>query len=61
MTAAANKQTGDFQDAVNKMYNEINRISEALGLGRQLTISEDQANEQAFNAINPDVGNFSRL
>ena len=46
---------------MNKKYHESNRISEAVGLGRQLTISEDQANEQAFNAINPDVGNFSRL
>ncbi len=61
MTAAVNKQTGDFNDAVNKLYDEINHISEALGLGRALTISEDQANEQALNAISPDIGNFSRL
>lgn len=61
MTAAANKQTGDFTDAMNKMFSEINHISEALGLGRQLTMTEDQSNEQAISAISPDIGNFSRL
>ena len=26
MTAAVNKQTGDFNDAVNKLYDEINHL-----------------------------------
>lgn len=61
MNAAATKQTGEFTEAMNKMFAEINHISEALGLGRQLTASEDQANEQALNAVMPETGNFGRL
>lgn len=60
-TVASNKQTGDFATAVSKLHAEINHISEALGLGRQSTMTEDQSSEQAFQAVTPDVGNFTRL
>lgn len=60
-TTASNKQTGEFGPAVQKLFNEINRLSEALGLGRQATMTEDMHGEQALQAVNPDVGNFTRL
>lgn len=59
--AAVNQITGPFADAKRTLYSAINHISTALGQGRVLTESEDEANQQAITAITPDVGNFSRL
>ncbi|QSB15316.1 hypothetical protein JQS43_02835 [Natronosporangium hydrolyticum] len=53
--AATNKQTGEFADCVNRLHNEINQMSEALGLGRKATMAEDQFNQDEFLAISPDT------
>lgn len=58
---ANTKQNDEFAPAMTKLYNEINHISEALGLGRQTTVGEDQTNEEAYNAIPVELGGFSRM
>lgn len=58
--AATNKQVGEFADCVNRLHNEINQMSEALGLGRKATMAEDQFNQDEFLAISPE-GSYSRV
>lgn len=58
---ANNKQSGDFASAVTKLHNEINHISEALGLGRQATVNTDLESEDALRAVPVELGNFTRI
>lgn len=55
--AAVNQQTGPFAEAKRTLHSAINEISEALGMGRVLTVTEDMNNEEALLAINPDIAN----
>lgn len=59
MTAAHNKQTVDFDETVRKLYGEITRVSEALGLSRVGAVESDQSSEQSISSIDP--GAFGRL
>lgn len=61
MTTAVNKQVGEFQPAMQRLHNEINQISQALGLGRQSTMAEDANSEQALRAVPVELGNMGRL
>jgi hypothetical protein len=53
--AAVNQQTGPFAEAKRTHHSAINDVSEALGMGRVLTVTEDMNNEEAILAINPDL------
>lgn len=59
--AANTKQNDGFANAVRKLHDEINGISEALGLGRQTTTNVDMESEEAINAVPVELGNFGRM
>lgn len=58
---ANSKQNDGFANAVAKLHNEINGISEALGLGRQTTTNVDLESEEALQAVPVELGNFGRM
>lgn len=61
-TAANAKQQGEFSQAAQRLFAEINHISEALGLGRRSTWAQDATSESEFQAVSPAAGmNFGRL
>jgi hypothetical protein len=58
---ASNKQNNEFAGAVAKLHNEINRVSESLGMGRVGAENTDQESGDAIQAVPVELGNFSRI
>lgn len=59
MNCAGNKQTGEFLPVVQKLQAEIDHISEALGLGRQTTVSADADSGTRIQSV--ELANFARI
>lgn len=58
---ANNKQNDEFSGAVTRLHNEINRMSEGLGLGRVGVENTDSDSEASLASVPVELGNFGRL
>lgn len=59
--SANNVQGGKFMPLAQELNREIHRVAEALGFGRNLTISEDANSGSDFNAIPVEMDGFRRV